>query len=302
MRVLITIGLVLMTTLFSFAQINGNGQVITKTFELQKIFVLEVQMYAKIKVDMDASPGITITAESNLFDFINRNVHKGRLILDQKKWIEPTREINITIGAPGLREIEMGSHDVVRAINVKGDLFKVDAPIGTVILEGKVNEIRVKTKKGKVDASNLMSNTASIRIKKDGEVIVNSISIVDCAIDDDGRVTNVNPNAVLNECQKGIVNSQKEVIDTRFIDIKIKNNSLGRKHFVVVGPKPNGRKFSYGFALLPYQSKKERWTIGTKVYRENSIGQRELLVELTEYDEGETVNLFEWKPKRHGDL
>lgn len=81
--------------------------------------------------------------------------------------------------------------------------------------------------------------------------------------------------------------------DLRYIDFKIKNNSLKRNAFVVVGPKQDGRTFSYGFSLNPYASKKERWSVGTRIYKESRLGKRELLVTISESDENNTVKLFD---------
>lgn len=274
------------------AQVNGNKTIVTKTYALEEIYRVNVQMYAKVYVDMKAEPGITITGESNLLDWIGQKTRKGVLTLDQKKWIEPTQDIIIKIGAPGLRELEMGTHDITVVENINGNIFKVEAPIGEVVLKGKVEELRVKSKMGKVDASALESETAQIDITSDGEVIINTSRIVDCDLDEEARFKNINTNANQNGCIEHGNQKKDYSKEHPYINVKIKNNSLRRNHFVVVGPKPNGRKFSYGFPMMPYQSKKERWTVGTKVYKENSVGQRTLLVTLTAENEGEEVKLF----------
>ncbi|MEM9547107.1 MAG: DUF2807 domain-containing protein [Bacteroidota bacterium] len=289
MKNIITIMIVLIAVSVS-AQVIGNKEVITKNYELGEIYKVDVQMYAKVIIDMEREAGITITGESNIIDLIRRKEKRGRLLLDQKKWIEPTQEIIIEIGAPGLREVEMGTHDRTIVKNITGNLFKVDAPIGEVILEGAVEELRIKSKMGIVDASKLITENADVRIKQDGKAIVNASLRVDCDLSEEATFRNVHPSAGESGCanQEGPVK-----IDTRYINLKIKNNSSRRNHFVVVGPKPDGRKFSYGFPMMPQQTKEERWTVGTKIYKENSIGIRTLLVTLTESDENEVVELFE---------
>ncbi len=272
------------------SQVIGNKEVITKTYKLSEVYKVDIQMYAKVIIDMEKEAGITITGESNVIDLISRKDAKGKLLLDQKKWIEPTQDIIIEIGAPGLREVEMGTHDRTVVKNITGNMFKVDAPIGEVILDGTVEELRVKSKMGIVDASQVTTETADVTIKDDGKVIVNASLRVDCDLNEEASFTNVNPAAGKTGCD----NQDNPVpIDTRFINLKIKNNSFSRNHFVVVGPKPDGRKFSYGFPMMPYQTKKERWTVGTKIYKENSLGMRKLLVTLTEEDENRVVKLFE---------
>lgn len=78
-----------------------------------------------------------------------------------------------------------------------------------------------------------------------------------------------------------------------FINFIIKNNSFNRNHFYVVGPKPNGRKFSYGFPMMPFFKRKEYWTTGTKVYKVNRLGLRKLLITIKPEDENTVVKLFD---------
>ena len=290
MRGLIIIILSLFT-ISSFGQIVGNKIIETKSYPLKDIYRINIQMYAKVNIDMDEDAGITIIGESNLLDLIGRNSDDGVLTLDQKEWIEPTRDFIINIGAPLLRELEMGTHDKTVVSNINGNIFKVEAPIGEVVLIGAVEELRIKSKMSKVDASKLIVNSASVAVKNDGEVIVNAKK-VECDLNSDARFTNINSSGSSSNCNNGNHNVKVYNEENRYINLKIKNNNLGRNHFVVVGPKPDGRQFSYGFPLMPLQSKKERWTIGTKIYKENSAGKRTLLVTLTAEDENQTVNLF----------
>ncbi|MGK0315311.1 MAG: hypothetical protein ACI86M_001542 [Saprospiraceae bacterium] len=277
----------------SHAQINGNGKLITKVFDMEDVYKIEANLYGDITLDMAEEAGITIIAEENIMDFIGINVESGTLNFDQKKWIEPSLRIKIIVGAPNLREVVMDTHDDLKVINITGDVFKVDAEIGKVILSGEVDDLRIKAKNGTIEASMLKARLASVRIKGDGRATLNVSEMVDCNIGEDAKLVNINAEGRTNGCNE---KSRKDVLEyaaTKFINLKIKNNSWSRKHFVVVGPKPNGRNFSYGFPMMPGAVKKERWTVGTKVYRENSLGMRNLLVTLSEENDGQTVKLFD---------
>ncbi|MDT0557469.1 hypothetical protein RM697_02340 [Ichthyenterobacterium sp. W332] len=87
-------------------------------------------------------------------------------------------------------------------------------------------------------------------------------------------------------------NDKHESKNIQWINFKIKNNSKNRNHFVVKGPKAEGSKFGYGFPMMPYEKRKEKWSVGTKIYKENKLGFRKLLVTITANDEGKVVNLF----------
>ena len=286
------IALVLVLSFSSLnAQIEGNGKMITKSFALDNVTNFVSNFYADITLDMSAETGITISAESNIIDFISIDKDGNTLSLEQKEWIEPSKRIKIIVGTPNLLKVVMDTHDELKVVNIKADIFSVNAEIGKVILSGNVNDLRITAKNGTIVASKLKSKIASVRITGDGKAVINTSEKVNCNLSEDARLSNINKDAKLIDCSNGL---KGEVTNaTRYINLKIKNNSLLRKHFVVVGPKPDGRSFSYGFPMMPGAVKSEKWTIGTKIYKENSVGGRDLLVTLTEEDEGQTVKLFD---------
>lgn len=277
----------------SYAQINGNGQLVTKFFEVADIQKFESNFYADITLDMAEEAGITIIAEENIIDFIGMNVQKGKLSLEQTKWIEPSIRIRIVVGIPNLRAVVMDTHDDLKVINMKGKLFEVDAEIGKVILSGEVEELRIQAKNATIDASMLTARSAVVSISGDGNATLNVFEQVECNIGEDAKLMNINSDASIIGCNENSSEDIQEYANAKYIDLKIKNNSWARKHFVVVGPKPDGTEFSYGFPMMPGAVKEERWTVGTKVFKENSLGMRKLLVTLTEENEGQTVELFE---------
>lgn len=290
MKQLIT--LLIMITITSLnAQIVGEGVMVTKTIELENIYKVESNFYADITIDMAEESGITITAEENIINLIGVEMVGGSLIIDQKQWIEPRKRIKIVVGAPKLRGVLMDTHEDLKVINILGNIFNVDAKIGKVILSGAIDDLRISAKNGIIDASELVSRVAAVEISGDGQAIVNVTEKIKCNLSENARLVNKNRDIKTNGCQQNELKLAAN--DTRYIDLKIKNNSWTRRHFVVVGPKPDGRSFSYGFPMMPGATKSERWTIGTKIYKENSIGQRNLLVILTADDEGETVKLFD---------
>jgi len=133
-------------------------------------------------------------------------------------------------------------------------------------------------------------NMADIQLTGAAVAKLNVIEKVTCSISDRSTLSFVNTPAITTDCTPQVYVPNN---NAKYIDIKIKNNSWARRHFVVVGPKPDGTEFSYGFPMMPGQSKKERWTTGTKIYRENALGIRNLLFTITATDEGKTVKLFE---------
>ena len=276
------------------AQIKGNKNIETRTFSIVNVEEIKVNLYAKITIDYAAKEMMTITADSNLFDNIDTEVLEGKLHLNQLKWIQPSQKINITIGAPNLRRVETGTHETLQLINVDSDHLNVMAPIGHVIVSGNVKQFNIGIENGKIDASKLIAENVRANIWGNGKAKVYAENEIYSIIKNDGRLILVNtPKLLKGDTKKAFAETKKaENTKVNWIRFKIKNNSSNRNNFIVVGPKSDGSKFGYGFPMMPFSTRKENWSVGTKVYKVNKLGLRKLLIKIKPEDEGKTVKLF----------
>lgn len=292
------ITILLTSLLFSincFAQIYGDKNSTTITFPLKEIQTLEINLSAKVIIDMESKSEITITTDSNLIAHINRDVKNGQLDLTQKKWIEPSQETVITIGAPALQKLICDAHGDYFVQNINSKKFTAITNIGKLTLDGAVEKLILIAKSADVNASKLITQDANIKITGWGKVTAYVENKLTSTLKDDSALKLVNqPKELAGDAKQKANKERDESIfeNARFIDLKIKNNSLSRKQFVVVGPKKSGSFFSYGFPLWAGQAKKEHWSIGSKIYKVNRWGIRKLLVTITAEDEGKTVALF----------
>ncbi|NRB60371.1 MAG: DUF2807 domain-containing protein [Winogradskyella sp.] len=292
--------LLLFVGMTSLAQVKGNKNIVTQSFDVTTIEEIKINLYAKVTIDQSAKESLTITADENLIKLIDKGITDGTLHLDQKEWISPSQNIIITIGAPNLKRLETGTHDDTKVINLNNEYLKVLAPIGNVYLEGKTKELRIAAELATVDASKLSAEKAFVNLWKWGKVKVNPISSLWADVSNDGKLIYINKPSKYNvKTKKGgkvFSLSESENIknpEAKFIKFKIRNNSKNRNQFYVVGPKPDGSKFSYGFPMMPNATRKENWSIGTKVYKVNTLGFKKLLIEITADDEDKIVSLFE---------
>lgn len=292
MKKLIIIALLINVSIF--AQVKGNKKIETRTFEIENLKEVKINLYAKITIDFAAKEEMTITTDSNLFDKIDTEIVDGKLHLDQLKWIQPSQDIIIKIGAPNLERFEQGTHDTTEIINVNTNYLNVMAFIGKVNISGKTEQFNLGIENGVINASDLKSENVRANIWGHGKAIIYAKNEINSIIKNDGRLELVNtPKYLKGDTKKAIKRTKKvENSNVSWIKFKIKNNSWNRNNFVVVGPKADGSKFSYGFPMMPGSTRKENWSVGTKVYKVNSIGLRKLLVEIKSEDEGKTVKLF----------
>lgn len=113
--------LLLLISNVAFAQVKGNKNIVTKSYDVTSIEEIKINLYAKVTIDQSATEFLSITADENLLDLIDRDLEDGKLHLDQKEWISPSQDIIISIGAPNLRLVETGTHDITRIINLNND-------------------------------------------------------------------------------------------------------------------------------------------------------------------------------------
>jgi len=294
---------ILATLLSSYSllgQVKGDGNIITQQIDIGSVTDLDISLYAKIEVDMSQGPSMTISMDANLLDLIDLEVIDGHLMLDQKKWIKPSQDIVIKLGAPELSRVQQGTHETVFVRNMNTDEFVASALVGEILLEGQTDQLSANGEVGDIDATNLdvqsvnvnlwgwgkiklgNPNDISGQVKGAGQVIYSgNQTSVDVKTSDDGRV---------------IDRSQEEIVryddKARFIKLKLKNNSAKRINAYVRGPKPDGTFFSYGFPMRPGQVRKKDWSIGSKVFKVSGLGLKKLLLEITEDDEGELVMMY----------
>jgi hypothetical protein len=298
----------LLTLLFAtagWAQVNGNKEITTKTIAVEGIIAIDIDLYATVVIDCEGPEQLTITVDKNLLGSINTEVENGLLVLKQKEWIQPSAQIKITIGAPNLERVQQSTHETTRLRNINRNAFQATALVGKLILEGTAQTLSAAAKIGTVDARSLRTENVNVNIWGRGNVLLDAPQKISGEVNDNGQVVyNKEPASTTVKTQNGgklISTAEKaaQVLpEARFIKFKVKNNSTNRINCYVVGPKPDGSQFSYGFPLMPGQSRSKDWSIGSKVYRVTGLGTRILLREITAADEGQVVKLYQKKGKQ----
>ncbi|NRB46684.1 MAG: DUF2807 domain-containing protein [Saprospiraceae bacterium] len=276
------------------AQIKGNGNIVTKSFPIEQVKQLEINLNARIILDFKADDQISITVDENLIDQIDFRVSQGYMNLQQKEWIEPSNSLRVSIGAAGLRKLINDAHSSTSLLHMQMDDFHLIADIGTIDLQGRVSHLVIDNKSAKIEALDFEASYAEVKIRSWGSVFLNVSDTLNTSIGDKGRLKIIGtPKVLMGNAEAILANTNKQIrTDTRYINLRIKNNSWTRKSFVVVGPKKDGTSFSYGFSLMPGATRSERWTIGSEVFRVRN-GQQQLLAKIEAKDENQLVKLFQ---------
>jgi len=276
-------------------QIKGDGNLKTDRFSVESITTFELNMYADVTLDASLPSEIVVTAESNLIDQIDFEVVDGKLNLKQKEWIQPSEPIKIIVGVPNIEQVTLGSHETLTIRNLDQKTIALTALIGEIRAYGTVEVANINAENGFVNAKEMLVQTSRLNVWGRGKASINASDEVLGEMSKDAKISFVQTpkkvaNAIKNRMEK---KESATYADADYITLKIKNNSWNRNHFEVRGPKKDGGHFGYGFPMMPGATKKERWTVGTKVYKKSKLGLRKLLVTITADDAGKTIQLFE---------
>ncbi|MFV1884532.1 MAG: GIN domain-containing protein [Balneola sp.] len=280
----------------SNAQIKGNGQIDTAKVEIESFTSIKNGLSSDIEIKLGSRTEIRVITDKNLFDLIDIEVIDGELDINQKEWISPTKQIRIEIITPELNGFANSAHGRFTASGINTELFEVMSPVGVVVLSGKAKELTVGTEVGTIDALNLDVEKARLNIWSWGTIKVNATNSIDADVSDNGKVVYAKePEVLKTKTEKGgkVISLEedkappKEVV---YINVKIKNNSSERVNVEFNGPE--GARFGYGAPFGRYQTRKERFPVGTEIYLVRPLWKDTLLLTIKEEDAGKTVNLF----------
>lgn len=278
------------------AQIKGNGIMETRIRSLSLFTELEVDFPAHVTVNCKELAKLEITADENVFKGIEIKHEGGKLRILQKEWIQPTKNVKITIGAPFLHKLTTSGYGEFFINNLDGPLFSVNNPVGKVHLAGKVEKLEVNMRTGTLEALQLHSKKAEVNIEGYGEAKIHAIEHLKARVGDNkedkwlDKGTNIR--LIKDDAESWITYGsweEKKLDAPKRIDLKLKNNSGAKADFFVEGPR--GNSFSYGFPIKAGASRKENFPIGSRIYLDKLLG-RKLIHTVTASDANQTVSLF----------
>jgi len=299
MKYIITI-LIFFISFNLFAQIQGSGEVQTRTMYHESIRSIDISLYAEVNVYTDRdSTYIKISAEDNLFEHISYELMDEQLVFTQRNWIQPTQPIQIEVSAPNLESLTQGAHGITTIRGLTREDLDVNADVGEVWLSGKVYSLTAQVNTAQIDATSLDTQIANLTVTSWGEIVLKNPEQINGVVNLGTVIHHGSPAVNLLTTDRGKVvdttleKVEKKVDTAKFIQFELKNNSLNRKHFFVEGPKPDGSWFGYGFPMNPLQVRSKNWTVGTKLYQQSKLGLRKLILTIQESDKGETVLIYE---------
>ncbi len=279
--------------------VRGNGDIQTSKRAMGIFTSVAVEFPAEVEIVCKSYPFLEITSDKNILDHIQVSESGSELRISQKGWIEASKGVVIKIGAAFIDNLETNGYGDYKVTGIDVPTFNLVNPVGSVSLEGKARELKVNLGTGSVDASRLTAESVLVHITSWGTAHIFATDKVEGYVAGRGKVVysgnparvNVNmaggPGNLLSSEQ----DRQVEKTEVVYIDLKVYNNRISTVSVVIQGPPE--RQFSYGTNFMPLQSRKERFPVGTEIYKVDSSGERgELLLKVEATFAGKSIHLF----------
>ena len=216
MKKIITIAIVLAFTVNTHAQwgkrVKGSGEMVTKTRTVGEYDAVSVGGSFDVKLYAGAEGKITITVDDNLEEYLISEVENGKLKIKWKKGINISHRSNVIVKVPftAIDAVSLaGSGDIYSDDVIKADSFaaklagsgdvklRVDANSvsssiagsGDIALTGNTDDFKCSIAgSGDIEAYDLASNDADIRISGSGGVRVSVKNMLTVRVSGSGNV------------------------------------------------------------------------------------------------------------------
>lgn len=268
-------------------RIDGNGIQTTSVRDLPIFTTIDIELNGKIKINCQQKPAAKVMVDANLQELIVTEVRGNTLYITQSGWPEPTKDFNLEISVPFLSHIRNDSWSEVQINDLVTRDFLLESTIGDMKVGGKVEYLKVVSKKAQLDLRNLRTENAEISISGAGEVRIDQVENLTSKVSSRGTLF-YNGEVMRIEEQRSdqILNNAP----LEYVKVKIRNNSLYFPPLRIEGPKSH--PFSYGFRIFPGTSKTEKVPVGTKIYRARDSAAEELLLTIEKSDANKSLKLF----------
>ncbi len=303
--------------------IKGNGNSSTRTHSIDAFTHLSIDLYCDVYVQLGAMQMATIEGDKNVINKIELKQSGSKLEISVKEgyWIQKSRP-KIYLQTPFLTKLTTRGHQtnigevVIDGIDV--NKFETDILYGDISLIGRVQELKLNSSNrnyygnsGIVDASQLVADVVDAKVYGSNRAIVNPIVRLGANLKYDAVLQYVNEPQELKmsgdaeQIHEGTLGIRTQAItkkytknevkkpSLKYVTVKVKNNSLTRRHFVIKGANESGRGFSYGFPMMPLAVREKKVPIGTKIFLQKKGLLNKKLVTITAEDDGKVLTLFD---------
>ncbi|MFC2139836.1 head GIN domain-containing protein [Bacteroidota bacterium] len=146
--------------------VRGSGHLEREVRDVEDFNEIDVGGAFNVDINVSDDYYLEIIADDNLLQYITTRVKGRKLIIEERKDLNPRRDIKIKIGVPNLERLESSGANDIWADGINEDSFEVGmSGAGSIELLGDVNKIWIEISgAGSIDARKLYAKDAKVYI------------------------------------------------------------------------------------------------------------------------------------------
>jgi hypothetical protein len=154
--------------------IDGSGDMVTKELDLPEFHEIDVGGCFDVHVSFGRKQKVELTADDNLFDHFDIEVHGGTLDLDFDRDLDPSENPRLDIVVQRLESVSVHGAGSLEVEDFAGERFAFDlSGAGSLAIDGAVDELDVDLSgAGSVDARDLKARRADVQLSGAGNATV----------------------------------------------------------------------------------------------------------------------------------
>ncbi len=266
-------------------ELNGSSKIINKIYDFKNFDKIEIQdLSGKVTVEVGKLFSIAAAIDDNLEPLLKVTENNGELKIEltgnrsNRLYIEQTN-ISIKITMPAITEVLHSANSKLLIEGINSKKFKLKSnENGTVIIKGTSTYLEIIcASNGNVNAEALIAKNISIIKRGNGNVYLNTDSAFSANGSGNGDVINygkgkANENSAISG--NGVIKYPAEkttpvsrTASSVMVHTFLKNETGFTVHLSVKYPV----KGTYGISLKPNETLKEKFPVGTKLFKSNQF-------------------------------
>ena len=275
---------------------RGNGTLTQETRLSGLTFhQVAVKTYCNVTIRCGHRPRVVVETDANLQAHLLVAVREGLLSIDTDTWIQPSR-LQVTVEVPFIHHLRYQGWGHLAVEGLAVETFTLVAPTGTIRLAGQVETLILQAGTGDIDAGALQARRVEVHQAGHGSTLVQAEEQL-IASGERGRIRYLGQPALQQVAGSDLdlapyaSEPGNPATPAPYIEVRVRNNRPAKGDFYIAGPP--GQRFSYGFPMGPFATRKKVVPPGTQIFEANLLGLRgRCLLTIEAADAGQTLDLY----------
>ena len=169
---------------------KGSGDLETRTFDLDDFDEMSVGGAFDVDVRFGDKQEVAVTIDDNLWDNLEVEVRRGRLVIEWDESCRPDDDCHIAITVSRLKAMQIGGAADVEIHDFDGESFEFQVSgAAELTMNGKVGDLGIKVSgAGEIDTRDLQAKHVKVRISGAGNANITATESLDAEVSGVGSI------------------------------------------------------------------------------------------------------------------